>query len=197
MKFNVRNSGGGIRCGFSLVELLAVMAIASVIFMATMFVRVNTPGRQVQAALDRTQNKLELARAYAMARNTYVWVGFRSFQQNLEIAVVAAGTGSSSDLGTGQTFPIQRIESLAGVMLADGSAAEVSVTESLIDPLNLGTIVFEHVLRFDPQGQASIGGDDVPGIVAIEFVPSATGEPMSGLGYLSVSGAHGIASLAP
>jgi prepilin-type N-terminal cleavage/methylation domain-containing protein len=65
------------RAGFSLVELLVVLAIMSVITaMSLPIVNSIRDSQNVTLATNSVSTVLQRARAYAMAHNTYVWVGF-------------------------------------------------------------------------------------------------------------------------
>lgn len=63
--------------GFSLVELITVMGLAAAmtVWLVPGFSHLSTQKNASKAATDLA-NVLEQARAHAIARNTYVWVGF-------------------------------------------------------------------------------------------------------------------------
>ena len=67
--------------GFTLVELLVVIAVVVTLTatIAPAFMGINNAGNVTRAAYD-VAGALNSARAYAMAKNTYVWVGF--FEEN-------------------------------------------------------------------------------------------------------------------
>ncbi len=87
--------------GFSLVEILVVIAIIALLtgFMAPIFTSLKGAGEITKSAHDLA-NVLEIARAHAITHNTYVWVGF--FEENgfpltgtseIVISVVASRDG--------------------------------------------------------------------------------------------------------
>ncbi len=78
--------------GFTLVEMLVVMAIIAVLlaFIVPAFSQVNT-ARQMTVAAYNIAGSLETARAYAKANDTYTWVGF--YEENASGAAGSAGTG--------------------------------------------------------------------------------------------------------
>src|SRR6478609_4961466 len=65
------------QCGFSLTELMVVIAIMIIVaaFIAPAFTSLKSAGDVTSAAYN-VGGLLEQARAYAMANSTYVWVGF-------------------------------------------------------------------------------------------------------------------------
>ncbi len=77
--------------GFSLLELLVVIAVVMTMMtmVAPAFIGINNAGNVTRAAYD-VAGALNSARAYAMAKNTYVWVGF--FEENAS-QPFASGTG--------------------------------------------------------------------------------------------------------
>ena len=78
--------------GFTLVELLVVMAVIVVLVMliAPAFTQVNAARQLTNAAYDIT-GALENARAYAKANSTYTWVGF--FEEGAKSTAGTAGVG--------------------------------------------------------------------------------------------------------
>jgi prepilin-type N-terminal cleavage/methylation domain-containing protein len=66
-----------LRAGFTLLELLVVIAIIAILFVlvAPAFTNIKT-GNDITTASYTITGALEQARNYAMANNTYVWVGF-------------------------------------------------------------------------------------------------------------------------
>ena len=84
-----RRNGRG---GFTLVELLTVMAIIAIV---TGVVVSGIPGIKgagdINKAAEDISGALEQARTMAMAGNTYAWVGF--FEENASAPGVAGGTG--------------------------------------------------------------------------------------------------------
>lgn len=88
------------RRAFSLIELLAVMAVLGLL------VSLTTPalsslvrGDQLNQSLSEVAGVLDQARQYAIAQNTYVWVAMRSNANTtdgneLNVAVLASKTGT-------------------------------------------------------------------------------------------------------
>ena len=95
---------------FSLVELLVVVAIMAILSsLLLVSVSGTKSSRDLANAAYSIQGSLEQARTYAMAENTYTWVGF--FEENpaspgpagtgqVVIAIVASSSGSNLVTGT-------------------------------------------------------------------------------------------------
>ena len=74
---------GGLReGGFTLIELLVVMSIIAIllVLMAPAFTTLKSAG-DVTSAANTIKGVLDQARTYAMANNTYTWVGF--YEENV------------------------------------------------------------------------------------------------------------------
>jgi len=114
-----------LRQGFSLIELLSVIAIISVL---SGFVVASLPG--VKSAQDVTrvaydvQDILEQARTMAMANNTYTWVGFFEEDPN------NAGTA-----GTGQVV-ISVISSRDGTQTYSTGAAPTALASASLNQVS-------------------------------------------------------------
>lgn len=88
----VRPSRGHTRQGFTLVEMLVVLSIASVLSILVSMGFQSILGSVVNGQISDIANTLTRARAYAMANNTYVFVGIQE---------VDASKASSSPQTTG------------------------------------------------------------------------------------------------
>ena len=72
-----RSRGGGARSGFTLTELITVIAIITLVAgLATLSVRGVGESASFQRTLSQVSGLLEQTRAYAIANNTHAWVGF-------------------------------------------------------------------------------------------------------------------------
>ena len=95
MKTSLR-TGRGFNGGFTLVELLAVMAVvASLTIIAMPAINGPTGARQFTNGLVQIAGTLEQAREYATAQNTYVWVAFYPYDP----ATVTPSDNSGDALG--------------------------------------------------------------------------------------------------
>jgi len=102
--------------GFTLVELLVVISIIGVLMLivAPAFNPINDANNITKASYD-VSGALGTAQAYAMANNTYVWVGF--FEEN-----GATSSTNPATLGTGRVV-MSIVASNDGTNLASGTAS--------------------------------------------------------------------------
>lgn len=157
------------KIGFTLIELLVVMGILGILAVLTlpaMSSLSNSGG--VNRAASGIPLLLDQARAYAMAHNTYVWVGFApdAASQKLVIGIVSGTTGDVSDLNSGNIVPTNKPQIYENLTLKSISGLEgMSTSASDIMTSKMGTfqqkaggtpVVFTNVLQFCPGGEAMI-----------------------------------------
>jgi prepilin-type N-terminal cleavage/methylation domain-containing protein len=154
---------------FTLLELLVVIAIIGTLVAVTLPA---LPGLSKSANMNRAVSGipllLESSRAYAMARNTYVWVGFNldTTAQQLTVGVVAGATGQGDDLDAAAYSPITNLHvydhlSLKNISGLSGMASNGdNITDSKIGTFSqskgASQITFTNILQYSPQGAASI-----------------------------------------
>jgi prepilin-type N-terminal cleavage/methylation domain-containing protein len=120
--------------GFTLVELLCVVAIISVLGSLVTFSILGIKGsRDLANGAYTLQGMLEQARTFAMAENTYTWVGL--FEEN----PTAPGTA-----GTGQLV-ISVVASANGMNVASTSTLTLIPSASLTQVSKLTKIVNVHL----------------------------------------------------
>jgi len=101
-----------LRGGFSLVELLVVLAIVAIMSSLAAFSIASLKSRQdLTKSAAQVLGVLEQARTYAMANNTYVWVGF--YEEN-----GAASSTNPATSGTGRVV-ISIVASQDGTRYSD------------------------------------------------------------------------------
>jgi prepilin-type N-terminal cleavage/methylation domain-containing protein len=124
------NSGQRMRAGgFSLIELLCVVAIISVLTSLVTFSVLGTKSsRDLANAAYNIQGMIEQARTYAMAENTYTWIGF--FEEN------PATPGTA---GTGQIV-VSIVASANGMNLATSANAPQLPSANLTQVMKLSKI---------------------------------------------------------
>lgn len=172
--------GGVAGAGFTLIELLAVIAIIAVMAVLTVpaMRRVNEGQRMGKTVADLTA-LLEYARTEAMARSTYVWVGFNNRTNtsgNAELAAIvfASRDGTATVTGTGTLIePLSKMSRFEGIQLtdkdqlcqevrdlylADTTAAVSTNTASKSLPVLQG-ITFDRTLTIAPSGEAMLLGE--------------------------------------
>jgi prepilin-type N-terminal cleavage/methylation domain-containing protein len=166
-KFHLRNGA------FSLVELLVVIAIVSILMVAavTAFTTIGRAGKLTKTGYD-IAGLIEQARSYAMAQNTYVWIGFETDTNNsLVVGVVASRNGEASPAASDviQLRPLSRFERVQLVALPadkphrepeDGVTQMTSVT-SAIFPFRAGsgpngTDFNSRVIQFNGRGESRV-----------------------------------------
>ncbi len=164
---------------FSLIELLAVMAIVTVMMAVSVpaFNVLKGTGDLTAAAYD-IAGTLEQARAYAMANNTFVYVGFAERSQmdaaktgEGQIVMTAMGSKSGSRNVDGQNLvALTRLRKMPNVRLDanipnSGALARPAVQSAYQvasdafqaqDTIELGGVTFSKIIQFDPRGMASV-----------------------------------------
>ncbi len=175
-----------LNIGFSLIELLTVVCLM------TLMTAISIPAvigmRKAQAmssAVSGISLQLEQARTYAMANNTYVWVGFESdsTQQYLKVQIVAGLTGELTDLALPSTYAplapatkyprliLQSINGIPGLESAD----DILDSQSKLGTFTLNgggaSTTYKYILRYSPSGEASISGGMVSRRIQIGLQP--------------------------
>ena len=164
---------------FTLVEMLVVTAVVAVLTLLAVpaLSSLNNSGN-MNAAAGGVSLLLDQARTYAMAHNTYVWVGFyqNPSTQQLMVGVVAGKTGQSTDLTSGPTYysPICKLQTYNNLKLSSSisalpntglaslaTAADISTSKFVSGFQQLGggtnvTFSGSDVLEFTPEGEASL-----------------------------------------
>ncbi len=174
-----------IRGAFSLIELLVVIAIIAVLAALALpaFNSIQNASGLTKTASD-IAGILEQARAYAMAQNTYVWIGFRKDgMDSLTVGVVASKTGSSNpSANIVQLGKISRFENVQLVALPDfGARPATNVTQlsGASDPalsFTSGTNTFNsQVIRWNSRGEARIAPSQISRLIEIGLQASAAG----------------------
>jgi prepilin-type N-terminal cleavage/methylation domain-containing protein len=165
---SLRSRSGGRCRGFSLIELLVVMAIIAILAAVAgpAFSAFKGSGGLSKAAFD-ISNTMQLARAYAMSKNTYVYVGLQEVDAivptsadgvgRLVVAAVASKSGvRATDFTTG-VVPISKAQTLDGATLTNAAATTASPGFQFTWPIGGTTrYTFKKVIEFDPQGVARV-----------------------------------------
>jgi prepilin-type N-terminal cleavage/methylation domain-containing protein len=174
-----KNLNSASSSAFSLIELLAVMAIISVMMAVSVpaFNVLKSTGDISTAAYD-IASTLEQARAYAMANNTFVYVGFAERAQmdatklgEGQILISAMGSKSGSrNFDSQNLVALTRMRKMPNVRLEDnipnsGSLARPAVPSAYQvandafkaqDTFEAGGVTFSKIVQFDPRGMASV-----------------------------------------
>jgi prepilin-type N-terminal cleavage/methylation domain-containing protein len=116
-------SGTSLR-GFSLVEILCVIAVISVMTAFVMPALTESDASNVSNASYTISGALQRARTYAMAHNTYVWVGFYE-----EAANASAPTSVVPPYAGAGRVVIGMVASVDGTQInADGTSAPLNAS---------------------------------------------------------------------
>jgi len=162
------------RLGFALIELMVVIAIGVILttFSLVSFVQIGRGSNLTNTGRD-ISDLLEQARAYAMAHNTYAWVGFaKSGTDSLLVGVVASRNGNSNPapadlvrIDRVRSFDRVRVVSLdsSGARPAAESDGQIANLTSAILPFSIEggrPITFDsQVIQFDSRGECRIAPD--------------------------------------
>jgi len=172
-----------IRGAFSLIELLIVAAIIAVLSALALpaFNSIRGAGGLTKTAND-IAGILEQARSYAMAQNTYVWVGFRTNQANgtdtLAVGVIASKTGSSNPAATNvvQLGKITRFENVQlAANLPANSGSRPAANVQLVDATYFAFTNYPQVIRWDSRGEARINASQLSRLIEIGLQGSVGG----------------------
>lgn len=168
--------------GFSLVELLVVLALMAVTASMALVVATNLRGgRDLGSQAARLMGVLEQAREHALAHGTYAYVCFApdnaSGCLNLVVMASLQGVGTFADAASlnADLRPVSRPMRFDNVVLDDVSglafgssrpAADAQFLSALAPspapqyrfPGNGSPVAFSHVVRFNPRGEAEVTG---------------------------------------
>ncbi len=168
-------------CAFSLIELLAVIAVIAILAVAARpAFNAIAATRGVGQAAHEISAILELARAEAVTRQTYVWVGLQT-ATNGGVSEVIAAAVSSRD-GTGTNIQATNLNALTRVLRMRNAALggwnelkpETTALFSQATPVGVltnsggpsfqvgGQAFLGQTLVFTPRGEASLRG--APGV---------------------------------
>lgn len=173
-----RRKCGGKTSGFTLLELLTVMAVMSILVALVMpVIGTIQSGHSFTKSVNDLSGILESARNYAQARNTYVWLGLAQQANNpgrVYVATVASLSGES-DL-SGDVEPQDRVHELSGIALipfggatSDVQDIQASTLGSFTQKIGGTDMGFTNIVRFSPTGEATVqAANTVPHWVHIE-----------------------------
>ncbi len=170
----MKRKGGAY--GFTLAEMLAVVAIMVVLMSLTLPLVANLrQGARLTQAVRDLAVLLEQAQLHASANNTYVWAGFHydAAAANGPVltmalvesvtggAVALGGTGSYQWVGNAHRFEHVRIEPDLTVtgMQPDGDPVEDSTLGTFTRKMAGVDVTFSSLIRFEPTGGARIKSD--------------------------------------
>jgi len=168
------------REAFSLIELLTVMGIMSLLLVATLPSLSRLSSASFSNSLVQISSTLDYARAEAMSRNTYVWVGLKNIVTNgtstVRISMVRSQDGgtnlSSSNLcSAGKSLSLENVM-LVGIgdlnsdlrrKISDDTGAGTMVdmsnpgtSQTFTEPPSANQQTYTSFILFTPQGEALV-----------------------------------------
>ena len=210
-----QTEAGDLRSAFTLVEILAVVAIMGLLFALVIPAfngLVKTKG--VTRAVNDVSEMIDLARSEAMAKNTYVWLGFNAGKlsgNDQLLAVIARSVDGTPNLAATNLRFVTKVQKEDNVLLTNvagltsnvktqlqaaytPSAAQPEVSTFTTTPdkitisVNGSTVNFVSLLTFTPQGE-----------ILATATPSTSGAPTPFttqlmLGFRRTNGGVAIAS---
>jgi prepilin-type N-terminal cleavage/methylation domain-containing protein len=145
----------GRRRGFTLVEMLVVIAIMVVLFSAGIPAVENLgASRGISSATSQISGALELAKSTAVARNTYVWVGFANVGPNSDrngetcIGIMMSKDGTKSSL-LANLAPVGKLVAIENVALAEPSELPSALRSRLPDEIKTETSTNKYVVNLN------------------------------------------------
>lgn len=165
--------------GFSLVEILVVIFVVGLLAVcATPAFQALSKSRTMAQVTYEVAGLLELARNEAVARQTYVWVGFQSTNsggsQEIQAAAVYSLDGSGTNTDAVNLSPLSRVVKISGATLTNWASLK-NETRNLLQSSNttasvatnnagitftVGMTSFQNGLSvtFTPRGEALLQG---------------------------------------
>ncbi len=165
------------RRAFTLVELLSVISVMVLMFS---LIVPSLTGLRGAGDLNKTafdiSGILESARAQAMAKNSYVWVGFASSQENTVISLKTSSDGTkpttlNSANNSGSLLTLGKLETFPNVQVSNNIASyggRATTVKQLADSGNTDTFqtkvgstiyTFNKIIEINPAGEVRIVSD--------------------------------------
>lgn len=182
-------------CGaFSLIELLVVMGIIAILSSLAIpaFNAIRGGGSLTKAAND-ISGILEQARAYAMAQNTYVWVGFK--KEGADTLLVGVSASPSGMTNTDNLVSISRLVRIENLQLVEAPASPARSQANAVQlvgsgtafPFSSGTNAFSsQVLRWNSRGEARLDSATLSRVIEIGLQSSAGGVIRNASNYSAI-----------
>jgi prepilin-type N-terminal cleavage/methylation domain-containing protein len=142
------------RAGFTLVELITVIAIATILASLSFPAFSGIQSAKFSDSVSLLSDYVKQSQVLARSSNSYVWIGFAQNPQNLEVVALQGTAGLSTDL-PGQVRQIARPLYLPNVVLdTAGKLPSGSQTPGF------GTLVSQSTLGSSSNGQFTwtVGG---------------------------------------
>ena len=136
---------------------------------------------------------LEQARAYAMAQNTYVWVGFK--KEGADTLLVGVSASPSGTTNTNNLVSISRLVRIENLQLVEAPASTARSQSNVVQlvgsgmafPFSSGTNAFSNqVLRWNSRGEARVDSATLSRVIEIGLQSSADGVIRNASNYSAI-----------
>ena len=170
---------------------MAIIAILSSLAIPA-FNAIRGGGSLTKAAND-ISGILEQARAYAMAQNTYVWVGFK--KEGADTLLVGVSASPSGTTNTNNLVSISRLVRIENLQLVEAPASTARSQSNVVQllgsgtafPFSSGTNAFSNqVLRWNSRGEARLDSATLSRVIEIGLQASAGGVIRNASNYSAI-----------
>ena len=138
-----------------------------------------------------------------MARNTYVWIGFKEVDGGgILVSAVAGTSGMSTDISSSTTYrPITKVQLFDSIRYRPtpgglpGMEAASSITDSQIGQFQQQkdgkAVVFSNLIQFSPTGSVKLSANLTARWIELGLQPSAGNQNSGNVAALQVSSSSG------
>lgn len=202
------------RSGFSLIELLCVVAIMGCLLaVSTISATTTAPARLLSSNIYELAELIREARIAATTQNTYVAIGFYPYSKDgnsmLRIATVYAKSGLLSDLKNGNFQLLSKTVVLSNVQFQNSSYLSLSgvdvsnnmdISQSdysfqMTVPGNATAVTFSRVIVIYPNGEMSLKQDAITRCLGVGLDATPLSSQKQRLAAVQVAGLSGQVSV--
>lgn len=150
---------------FTLIELLVVVSIGVMLIALSVPALSALNASSFSSAVNDVQTTLELAHDQAVARNTYVWVGFNQVNATDLAVVVVASVNGENDYTASNLRPVLKPNLKSSLRLLaspDVTAEETTLSagdmtfQQKITTVSATPLTFSPALAFTPRGEVLV-----------------------------------------
>lgn len=204
------------RKGFSLIEMICVMAIIAVLSTLSWSVMGVFRANDVKGSLSVLSGVFDLARQTAISKNSAVWVVFTepaSAGEDIKVAVIGSKSGADPITGSASTIQMAgnadlellgKVRSLPRVEIVDAGQVSLPNLPAGGSTSSLATVsiqiqvggqprIFTRALQFTPTGEARVNSS--VGLVEMGIRPKTAGASPANVAVMRLAGVTGKVSL--